>query len=1143
MRLRRLSLDRFGHFTDRQFDFGAAGDGPDFHIIHGPNEAGKTTTMEAALRLFYGFPQRDGYAFRHQRANLQVSAELEIDGQIRQFTRLPKRGASLLDASGTALPETALAAHLAGLSEDDYRKLLCLDDETIERGGDEIAQARGDIGRLLFSAAAGVADLSTVLDSVRQDADAIWRKRASKTRMAELKRDLAEVEKQIRDRDTSASAWRGLKKALADARTSEAQARDARDALHDAAAQIAARRRALPLLAEIDNLTQAIAAFADYPARLDFDPETLVALLAEDSRLRADIQRLTDDIADNAVTRDALHRDPDQVALSDRLDALDTLRARDVTASQDLDRRRNSQEQAEAAMARIARDLGASPDIDPRRLVLTQAQLATLDRARQTLRQAEAAEQAAARDLADVTARYEAAKSAHDRQSAQSPAPRGMADLLARHDADRLATAHATAQAAIASALRLATAGRAALAVGAVQFDALPDCPTSTIAAQDWADTHTDTLDRIARMQDTLAQHRADTAALTAQADEMLTAVPIASDAEEQALRATRDRLWHAHRSSLSDASAQEFQTAMQALDDAMDNRLSHADTLAQLRQVQQARAQSQARAEQAETRLAELHEVRTDIETQANAAAASVGLPPHTPAEWRDWVQRHATAAQAARDLAQARDSHQATLDRAARLLDRLRPLVPLDAPDFDAALTAARKLAEAETAAQTATAAVRGTLAALDTDLKDRTARHKTALQQAQQAEQAWRDLVTELLGDAIAPDTLLVSLDPLRGLREQDAQRAEAAQRVQTMQADQAQFAGEIAAIAAAQGVTPAETPAGTFALLRAQSQAAQLAEAQAQELTTAIDAAQAALTGTRRRLDDIAGQVAVMGRIFPAATPVGTLDALRRATTQAQQVITDRTELARHERQLLTELDAPDLGTARAVLDGLTLATLDAQAQAVKSDLAAAERALTQATEARVTAETALAQVTGDSDMAALTEQKATLELELQEAAQDHLHLSLGHMLADEAIRRYRDTHRSGMMAATERCFATLTNGAYARLITQPDGTDETLLAVDADGTAKRVAEMSKGTRFQLYLALRAAAHEQLVAQGTCLPFFCDDIFETFDEDRTSAACRVLERIGRSGQAIYLTHHRHVVEIAQSVCDTAPTIHLI
>ena len=61
---------------------------------------------------------------------------------------------------------------------------------------------------------------------------------------------------------------------------------------------------------------------------------------------------------------------------------------------------------------------------------------------------------------------------------------------------------------------------------------------------------------------------------------------------------------------------------------------------------------------------------------------------------------------------------------------------------------------------------------------------------------------------------------------------------------------------------------------------------------------------------------------------------------------------------------------------------------------------------------------------------LTERKATLELQLEEAALQHLELSLGHGLAEEAIRRYRDTHRSGMMAATERAFAALTRGCLS-----------------------------------------------------------------------------------------------------------------
>ena len=158
MRIERLSLDFFGHFTNRTLNFGKASQASDFHIIYGPNEAGKTTTMEAYLRLLYGFPTREPYSFQHQRQNLRVSGLLDIEGETRPFTRLTVRNGNLRGEADAVLPESAMASHLCGLSIEDYRNLLCLDDETIERGGEDIANARGDIGKMLFSAAAGVAD-------------------------------------------------------------------------------------------------------------------------------------------------------------------------------------------------------------------------------------------------------------------------------------------------------------------------------------------------------------------------------------------------------------------------------------------------------------------------------------------------------------------------------------------------------------------------------------------------------------------------------------------------------------------------------------------------------------------------------------------------------------------------------------------------------------------------------------------------------------------------------------------------------------------------------------------------------------------------------------------------------------------------
>lgn len=1144
MRLRRLSLDRFGHFTDHAIDFGAAGDRPDFHIVYGPNEAGKTTMMEAALRLFYGFPHRDPYAFKHQRANLQVSCELEIGGETRAFTRLPKRSGALVDDAGTALPEAALAAHLGGLGEADYRNLLCLDDDTIERGGEEIAQARGDTGRLLFSAAAGVADLSTVLDGVREEADTIWRKRASKTRIAALKREVAEVERDIRKHDVTASAWRELKKAQAEAEAAEATARAMRNDLHKRAADLAARRRALPLLADLDALDARLEPVADYPARLDFDPETLVTLKAEQTRAEGDVARLTTEIETLAAQREALALSPAFVALAEDLDALEDLRARDRANALDLPRRRDQLAAAEAAMARAARDLGAPEACDPETLVPTPAQMADFDAARDRLRSARTAVDTEAREVAELTEQRDHARVELDRLSAQSQAHADIGAILARHEAETLMPAHGSAMQAISSAKETARRALDTLAMGTVRFDTLPDCPMTAAHARELAEAQDSLRQQIAQECVSRAQHQEDIAARHAQAGALLGDGRLVADAQAAAMIAERDHKWQAHLEALTEDTARTFGAAMQALDAAQEARLTHASDLGQLRQILQAQAEAQARADQAYARLAEHRAAEDAIAAEVTAAATSVGLPaPIRPADWLDWVTRYGAVQEAERAAALVQDTHGAMLARAQALLEVLTPHLDLAAPDPARAVAAARRMAEAQKSTRQTLETARDTLRRAEADLAARVEKHATCQQEADSAEEAWRARVADSLGDAVAPETLLSALDPLRSLVAQDEKRAEAAQRVNTMERDQTLFAERIAALAGQHDLPPGNTPADTFARLRAISEAARAAATQAQDLAARKEMAQEARAQAKRRLDEIARTAAELGRAFPQGPAVDTLDALRATAHQASEVIKDREAQAALTRRIMSELGAGDLTTARDRLEGADPVALEAEAEGCKADLDRAETALTDATESRVTARQAVAQVTGEANVATLTERRATLELDLQEAASTHLELSLGHAQAEAAIRRYRDTHRSGMMAATERCFAALTLGGYTRLTTQPDAAGEALLAVDTTGTAKRVAEMSKGTRFQLYLALRAAAHEQLVDQGTCLPFFCDDIFETFDEDRTSAACRVMEQIGRSGQAIYLTHHRHVVEISQQVCETLPSVHEI
>ena len=785
---------------------------------------------------------------------------------------------------------------------------------------------------------------------------------------------------------------------------------------------------------------------------------------------------------------------------------------------------------------------GPGDGTDPRRLVLSPADIAGLEQAGEALRTAQATAAQETREVAALVERHDRAREAHDKALAQGSTEIGLGDILTRHDADHLAPAVAMARQAIDDAQEAERRVREALTVGAVRFETLPDCPTGRIRAQEWFDSHCGLVRKIGQTEEALAHHVEDIAARRAQAQQLTASGGVVADDEAQALKGERDRLWQAHRSALSDETADPFETAMQALDAAMRSRVTHASDLGQLRQVEQACAETQARAHETETRLKALRAEQAILQAEVNEAAASVGLPvPQSPQEWLDWVCRHGAAADAVQRLATLRNDHQPVLDRAQRLVEELHPHVNLQSADFDSALAAARRLAEAERQTTVAVDTAREALGTAENDLARRREKQASARQGAEQAETAWRSLVCETLGDKVAPETLLASLDPLRQLRAHEEKRADVAQRVATMEADRAQFLAETTALATAHGLPVADTAAATFDMLRKQSEAARQAEARAADLSMKIEQACKALEQTQGQLDGIGREVDAMGRIFEP--PVETLDALRSTATQAQQVIADRSERAKKERAILSELSAGDMTQVRDMIDGTTTAGLEAEANTVEADLEAADQRLMEATEARLAAKQDLSRVTGDADIAVLSERKATLELQLEEAALEHLELSLGHGLAEEAIRRYRDTHRSGMMAATESAFAALTRDAYPRLATRPDGTDETLLAFDGHGAAKRVAEMSKGTRFQLYLALRAAAHAQMVEQGVCLPFFCDDIFETFDEDRTSAACQIMEQIGQNGQAIYLTHHRHVVDIARQVCKTEPVVHEI
>jgi uncharacterized protein YhaN len=205
MRLRRLDLLRYGHFTDHSLDFGPAVPGEaDLHLVYGPNEAGKSTSMAAILDLLFGMrAQKHPYAFKHEVKTLAIGGALEIDGVTHHLRRVRGRN-SLLDASGAPMDEGVLAAGLGGMDRAGFEALFALDDETLERGGEDILASRGDLGEMLFAASAGLSELSKRLGAVRAELDAFDRPRATSTDLRKLTREDEDLAAQIKALDVPA---------------------------------------------------------------------------------------------------------------------------------------------------------------------------------------------------------------------------------------------------------------------------------------------------------------------------------------------------------------------------------------------------------------------------------------------------------------------------------------------------------------------------------------------------------------------------------------------------------------------------------------------------------------------------------------------------------------------------------------------------------------------------------------------------------------------------------------------------------------------------------------------------------------------------------------------------------------------------
>ena len=1142
MRLRRLMLARYGKFTDRTVDFGeAVGGMPDLHVIYGPNESGKSTLLSGFLDLLFGIEMQSRYGFLHSYDTMRVGGCLELPSGLKELVRVKKPQPTLRDASNQPVAQTFLAGEMGGLDRAAYRTMFSLDDETLESGGDSILASNGELGQLLFSASAGLAELSKTLLDVRSVADEFTRPNARSGELFRLKASLATL-KQERDAiDTQAGTYFQLSRARDEASKAYDSAMAELSAKHGEAAQVRRLQVALPRMAEWLTVQQKLGQFADLPNVPASWQTELTSLEQADSRHRsatiqaaAEVTRLIEAIGNIPIDDAAL-------AQSGQLQHLESHAARNFTAELDLLPRRADLVRAGEAIRGILVRVGREDEADPGQLLLTTAQSARLEDLTRKRSGIEANLLAAKNELVNATDNLSEARLLLGADTSGATA-----DTLA------YVTASLAALRASDHLLRLRTAskerdrevdilgGRLATlqpwSGDAISLATLvtPDAPT----VQTWQDEATQDVDLLAtrqghveRLEAELAPRKAELAAIAATAG-------LLSDQDAAAVRAAREAAWAKHRRSLEGETADAFEAALRHDDIVGAARLGHERDLAKLHETAQAVQVKEAELTRARQSLAEARDGanRHASGLQSALAAINPALASLSAAAFAAWLTRRQEALasvqllrEAERELSQAQSDGDALCAGLREALTRAAvPFDPAASPDM--LVVAAQNGLDREARRQL----LQKDVADCEKSLRTRQA----ALDRASSADQAWHaawlDACTGCwLGAAAAAAPLEIVRAIIAAAAELGPtldKRSDLARRVYDMENDQAAFRDEVNRLVAELGIEPDGRSSPELAkavservqnAVRAQTEREQSLDALAQAQDSERKAQRAAQTHASR-----VGEMTAVLKVNSLLEIAGKLrDIQERANLQTQAEAL--------EREILASLNVVTLPEAQALLAEQSIAALEGDGATLAAQVQDLEQRTRKLFADQQTAIDRIAAVGGDDAAARIEERRRTQLLDIEEKAQHYLRLRVGIAAADRALRAYRDQHRSSMMQHASDAFRLISRGTYRALVTQPGKDGDILVALGASGDSKLASDLSKGARFQLYLALRAAGYREFAKLRPTVPFIADDIMETFDDFRAEETLKVFGDMSHLGQIIYLTHHRHLKDIAERV----------
>lgn len=1163
MRITQLDLLAYGPFTGRALSLPPSS--CDLHIVYGPNEAGKSSTLRALKAWMFGFPEKTGDNFIHAYDKLLVAGLLTADdGRDLYFQRRKRRKADLLSREGNPLAPEEIHAILPVHDEAVFDSLYGITHEGLIKGGEEILAQKGEVGQALFSAGSGIASLREVMEALDREADALFKPRGSNPEINRALKEYRNLQRQAREASLSSREWHELQDGLLRASSALQEAEQKRAGLQLEKTRCERLLQALPLLAlrkELQEQQRALGEVAVLPD--DFNARRRQAE-RELHSLRARQQTATDKLA---ALSEQLHILPDYQAILAQAKQIEELYQRlgEFKKGMLQDRpklegmRIAGKKEAAAHLRLVRRDIDLD-QVEKLRPLLGKRKVLALLASRQ-----EAIEQRLAMALrAGKTLSLE-----KDRLTSEFSLLPQETDLSGLVSAVKIARRAGQIDKQLAEGYDRFRVMEEDLVgklkrIGLWQGGDIGEFVKIPLPLPETVASHTDRLNRLDQEQKRLNLERDQLERSIAEIDNSLAELANSGDipTEEELgnARDLRDTGWQLVRRKYIDDEDIAVDDAAYCsglpLAEAYEKNILHADLIAdRLRRESERVHRFASLTANRESRAAGLRNCTNQsqalqaeyekFENQWQELWQTGNLVPLRPHEMQVWLG-NAERLRIQADELQKMDSNLKNIARErdrlkANLLTQLKQSEAGPAPDSDELeplLNFSENLLETTQKNNEKRLTLTERLNDLEYEIRQKDMDRQDAQDESDRWQQQWQETVaglaeigrvqpaeaTELMENLLA---CFAKLNEAEGFKK----------RIDGIDKDTQQFNQDLQKLTAQLGGLPdtLSVEQRVSHLYSALTQARDN-KTRADRLATEIKELSEENDNTRTRIMALQEELAGLCRLARCPDPAG-LDGAERASAQYSEL-----------KSRISDTEASLLSGA----GGLSIAELAAQAQdkdpealTVRIELLAAEIKNELEPEIKEHSQTIgrlkeqLLRMNGNGQAADITEKAGQVLARIQRFAARYLKLKVASQTLRREVERFRAENQDPVLRIACEYFKKLTLESFSGLRTDEDDRGQPILVgIRSDNSRLTVEQMSSGSRDQLFLALRLASMVWRLGSHESVPCIVDDILVNFDDQRSQATLRLLAEFAAKSQVILFTHHQRIVEEARKLAPEFP-----